>query len=84
MLAFKSFTRKLTGCQGASVGQRAIRLALVVALLLPLGEVTKAGQLGGVLHPLDDLRMKIRQDNYRIKFTLIGKIELSIANGRFM
>ena len=51
----KSFSWKLSGVEGASVWQRAVGLALVVALLLPLGEVPKASQLSGVLHPLDNL-----------------------------
>ena len=51
----ESFAGKLSGVEGASVGQRAVGLTLVVALLLPLGEVAEAGQLGGVLHPLNDL-----------------------------
>ena len=41
--------------QRARVGQRAVRLPLDVTLLFPLLEVAKTIQLGGVLHPLDDL-----------------------------
>lgn len=49
---------QLPGGQGASVGQRAEGLSLDVALLLPLLEVAQRRQLGGVLHPLDNLRKK--------------------------
>jgi len=39
-------------------------LALGVALLLPLGEVSQSGQLGGVLHPLDDL-LTFKENRYK-------------------
>lgn len=46
------FPGQLAGFQRAGVGQRAVRLALNVTLLLPLLEVSQRRQLGGVLHPL--------------------------------
>ena len=47
---------KLPGGQRASVGQRAERLSLDVAFLLPFLEVPESGQFGRVLHPLDHLQ----------------------------
>ena len=52
------YTYTSPGGKRAGVGQRAVGLALDVTLLLPLGEVTQGSQLGGVLHPLDDLEEK--------------------------
>ena len=47
--------RQLPGTERTGVGQGAVRLALHVALVLPLGEVPEGCHLCGVLHPLDDL-----------------------------
>ena len=48
-------SRQFPGTQRAGVGQRTVRLALHIALVLPLGEVPQGGHLCGVLHPLDNL-----------------------------
>jgi len=52
----EGFSGQFPGVQGAGVGQVAVRLALDVTLALPLGEVAQGGDLGGVLHPLDNLQ----------------------------
>lgn len=51
----EGLSRQLSGGQRAGVGQRAVGLALDVALLLPLGVVPQGRHVNGVLHPLDNL-----------------------------
>ena len=53
--------RQLSGAEWAGVGQGTVGLALHVALLLPLCEVSQGGQLCRVLHPLDNLEMGMYQ-----------------------
>jgi hypothetical protein len=69
------FSRKLSGVQGARIGQGAVGLALVVALLLPLGEVTETRQFSRVLHPLNDLvwqkKLQFHLDQNKKGFTFV-------------
>jgi hypothetical protein len=69
------FARQLPGVQGARVGQGAVGLALVVALLLPLGEVTETRQFSRVLHPLNDLvwqkKLQFHLDQNKKGFTFV-------------
>jgi hypothetical protein len=52
----KSFSRKLSGVEGARIGEGAIGLPLDITFVLPFGEITKSSQLCGILHPLDNLK----------------------------
>lgn len=47
---------ELPGGEGARVGQRAEGLSLDIAFFFPFGEIPQSCQLGGILHPLDDLK----------------------------
>ena len=51
----KSFSRKLSGVEGARVGEGAIGLPLDITFVLPFREITKSCQLCWILHPLDNL-----------------------------
>ena len=54
----KSFSRKLSGVEGARVGEGAIGLPLDITFVLPFREITKSSQLCGILHPLDNLKQR--------------------------
>ena len=49
--------RQLPGCQGAGVGEGAVRLAIHITLLLPILKVPQNLDAYGILHPLDNLQM---------------------------
>jgi len=51
----EDFSGQFSGGKRAGVGQGTERLALDVALLLPLLEVPETSEFSGVLHPLDNL-----------------------------
>lgn len=52
----KSFSGKFSRRQRARIRQGAVSLTLDVALFFPLGKVAEGSQLGGILHPLNDLQ----------------------------
>ncbi len=69
---------QFAGRQRAGVGQRAVGLALDVALLLPFGVVAEGSDVHGVLHPLDNLRKYKELDGTFIKvLSLIRNVPIS-------
>lgn len=52
----EGFAGEFPRVEGARVGQGAVRLTLDVAFFLPFGEVSEGSQLGGILHPLNNLK----------------------------
>ena len=72
----EGLSRQLSGGQRAGVGQRAVGLALDVALLLPLGVIAESRHVDGVLHPLDHLK----QTNHVTLDTTVLETHISSLN----